>query len=138
MTPRLKVKLYQGWKPVANPNGPATYMRGNDPDGSALQFSFAQYRPDTLLTTTQEHLIGICEKLTNKLSGRAIVSRSSGKCTFGFYGTVISKGHEPAHSQIWVVSNRREFILITHTCANEPGLDEMEEANQIALMTYCE
>jgi hypothetical protein len=138
MLPRLKVKLHQGWIPVANPNGPATYVRGSGPNPPALQFSIAQHKPGALPNVTPESLVGICERMTEKVRGRRSISKSSGECTFGKYGTVIAKGDAPAHVQIWVLSNEREFILVTHTCEIDPEPKEDEEANQIALLTSCE
>lgn len=32
-------------------------------------------------------------------------------------------------------TGQREFILITHTCTEEPDAEEIAEANEIALMT---
>jgi hypothetical protein len=86
----------------------------------------------------EELLTKLCERLTDKALGRRDLSRSSGQCPFGLYGSVVVKGEKPAYLQVWVVSNRRDFILITHTCENEPSSHEMEEANQIALMTSYE
>ena len=76
--------------------------------------------------------------MTEKVRGRKSISKSSGECAFGKYGTVIAKGEAPEHVQIWMLSNKREFILITHTCASDPDPEEIEEASQIALMTSCE
>lgn len=137
MNPQLKVKLFRGWTQIANPNGPATYVRGNNPD-SCLQFSFATYLQGALPNTTEELLIRICEKMAGKIGNGTVVLKSSGKCAFGLYGSVIAKAKSPAHFQIWVVSDQQQFILITHTCANEPIPDEMSEANEMALMTGCE
>jgi hypothetical protein len=72
------------------------------------------------------------------VGNRRDVSSRSGKCEFGIFGTVAVKGDAPAHFQAWVVSNQREFILITHTCAKEPDPLEIAEANEIALMTGLE
>jgi hypothetical protein len=80
-------------------------------------------------------LIALCEKLTVKVSNRREVLRRSGKCNFGIFGTVAVKGDAPVYFQAWVVSNQRDFILITHTCTEEPEPEEIAEANEIALMT---
>jgi hypothetical protein len=134
MAERLKIRPHPGWRAVANPNGPATYVSTS---GSALQFSFANYLRGKLPNITEESLIGLCEKLTLQIRGRRVVSSRSGTCDFGLYGTVAVRGEEPVHTQAWVLSNRQEFILITYTCATEPESREVFEANQIALMTRC-
>ena len=137
MAPRLKVKLHRGWRQVDNPGALAAYVRGDSPNSGTLQFSIAQFRHGQLPRATEQTLIGICEKLTSRVSGRREVSRDSGKCEFGMFGIVVAKGDFPAHPQVWVVSNEREFILITHTCGKQPDPEEVAEANDIALMTGC-
>lgn len=82
-------------------------------------------------------MIGICERLTSRVRGQNDLSRSSGDCEFGIFGTVVAKGDSPAHFQACVLSSRREFILITHTSKREPDSQELQEANEIALMTGC-
>jgi hypothetical protein len=47
----------------------------------------------------------------------------------------VARGEAPVYFQVWVLSNGREFILVTHTCDREPTPDEIAEANEIALMT---
>jgi hypothetical protein len=51
------------------------------------------------------------------------------------FRTVVARGEAPVYFQVWVLSNGREFILVTHTCDREPTPDEIAEANEIALMT---
>jgi hypothetical protein len=137
MEPRLKVKLYRGWHLVDDPGTLAAYVRGDSPNSGILQFSFAQYRHGQLPSATEQTLIGICERLTSDVRGRRELSRSSGKCEFGMFGTVAVEGDFPARVHLWVVSNQREFILITHNCGKEPDPEEVAEANDIALMTGC-
>jgi hypothetical protein len=133
--PRLSIKLHKEWHQVENPNGPITYLRGRDRDAGALQFSFAKYRQGTLKNATEETLIGICEKLSNRVQGRRNALSHSGKCDFGIFGTLAVEGDYPVRFQAWVISNRSEFILVTHTCTRKPELAEIAEASEIALMT---
>jgi hypothetical protein len=138
MEPRLKVKLHRGWRQIDNPGALAAYVRGDSPNSGTLQFSIAQFRHGQLHSATEQTLIGLCEKLTSGVRGRMEMSRGSGKCEFGMFGTVVVKGDFPVRVQVWVVSNQREFILITHTCEKkEPDPEEVAEANDIALMTGC-
>ena len=129
----LKVVLLSGWRQVQNA-GPITYMRGSS--SAALQFSFAQYKPGRLANVNGDMLIGTCERLTAKVKGRKETSRQTGICPFGMYGTLVVKGAYPRHFQAWVLSNHREFILITHIDEQrEPDDAEIVEANDIALKT---
>jgi hypothetical protein len=136
-TPRLKVRLHRGWRQVENPNALATYTRGNGSDSGTLQFSLAQFRHGTLPNSSEQALIAMCEKLANNVRGQKHKSSGSGKCEFGTFGTVVAKGDSPIRLQVWVLSNQREFILVTHTCEKEPDAQEVAEANEIALMTGC-
>jgi hypothetical protein len=102
-----------------------------------LQFSFAQYRHGKLPNINEQLLISMCERLVGGVRGQKDKSRSSGKCEFGLFGTVIAKGYSPSHVQTWVLSNQSEVIVVTHTCEKEPDAQEVAEANGIALMTGC-
>ena len=75
--------------------------------------------------------------MASNVRGLKEKSSRSGTCEFGMFGTVVAKGDYPAHFQVWVLSNEREFILVTHTCDKDPGAEEVTEANEIALMTGC-
>ena len=130
MFPRLKIKLCNGWSPVENGAGPATYVKGN----SCLQFSQTKYKGDLLHVDAQKH-INICEGLTRKIRGRRALVSGSGTCELGQFGTVVAKGDEPAYTQVWVLSKGNDFVLITHICNHEPSQAEVDEARAIALGT---
>lgn len=135
MAPELKLRVHDGWRKRENPGGPATYFRGNGPKPSALQFSAARPRPGVVHHTSGEELISMCEKLTHGVKGRIELSRASGKCGFGIFGTLAVKGSSPAYMQAWVLSNHNDFILVTHICETSPDAQEMKEVNEIALLT---
>ena len=75
--------------------------------------------------------------MASSVRGLTEKSSRSGSCEFGMFGTVIARGESPHYFQVWVLSNGREFILVTHTCDKEPGASEVAEANDIALMACC-
>jgi hypothetical protein len=135
MEPRLKVRLYSGWRQIQDATALASYVRGDGSNSGRLQFSLAEHRHGKVPDATEQTLIGICEKLTNGVSGRKEMLSRSGKCKFGTFGTVVAMGDFPIRLQVWVLSNERVFILVTHTCEREPISQEVAEANQIALMT---
>jgi hypothetical protein len=137
MTSRLKIRLHRAWRQVENPNALPTYTRGDGSSSGILQFSLAQFRPGAAPKTSEQTLIGMCEKLASGVRGQKDKSSGSGKCEFGTFGTVVAKGDSPTRFQVWVLSNQREFILVTHTCEKEPDAQEVAEANEIALMTGC-
>jgi hypothetical protein len=134
--PQLKITLPLGWRPVSTPNGPTTYVRGNDPDPPTLQFSIAEYKRGNLTNLSVETLMGICDKLASRVTGKELISRSSGNCKFGIFAEIAVKGEYPRHFQGWVLNNGNIFILVTYICAaNIPSPEDMEEANLAALNT---
>ena len=134
MTPKLRIRLRSGWHPADNPAIPA-YKRAASADSGALQFSIAQFRHGTAPNATEQTLVAMCEKLTGSVRGRKNISSTSGTCDFGIYGTAAVQGDAPVRFQAWVLSNGREFILVTHTFGSAPDPEEVREANEIALMT---
>jgi hypothetical protein len=134
MPAKLRIRLRPGWHPADNPAIP-TYKREGSAGSGALQFSIAQFRHGTAPNATEQTLVAMCEKLTSSVRGRRDLATASGTCDFGIYGTVTAHGDSPVRFQAWVVSNRQEFILVTHTCGSEPDPEEIREAHEIALMT---
>jgi hypothetical protein len=134
MTPKLRIRLRPGWQPAENPAIPS-YKRAASADSGALQFSVAQFRHGTVPNATEQTLVAMCEKLTSSVRGRRNETTASGTCDFGIYGTAAVQGDAPVRFQAWVLSNGREFILVTHTCGSPPDPEEVREATEIALMT---
>jgi len=135
MHSKLKIKLFPGWRLLQNAQGPVTYVRGNDPNPSALQFSVAHRRNGVFHGAAEEGLIGICKQATGKVRDSTEISKSSGTCQFGLFGTVTVTGSSPVYMQAWVVTNRHDFILVTHICDRRPDAEEIKEANETALMS---
>jgi hypothetical protein len=75
------------------------------------------------------------EKFTRKIRGRRDLVSGSGKCELGIFGTVVAKGDSPAYVQVWMLSNKIDFILITHISDIEPTPQEITQARSIAEMT---
>jgi len=130
MSERLKIRLYEGWRPVENKGGPATYVCGD----SCLQFSQIQHTKGPL-PIDLEGLVEMYEKFTRKIRGRRDLVSGSGKCELGIFGTVVAKGDSPAYVQVWMLSNKIDFILITHISDIEPTPQEITQARSIAEMT---
>jgi hypothetical protein len=131
MTQALIIPTDENWVRVDTSGGPLTFTRRAT--GSALQFSGAQHRPGNLSAVGTDMLVGICRKFTGKVEKAQEIGSGSGGCRFGLFGTVTVQGSEPAHFQVWVLSNGQAFILVSHTCNLVPGAEEIAEANEIAL-----
>lgn len=132
--PRLKIQLIRGWSQLKDPKSIRFFRETREHPGE-LQFSSAENQSGKLLTVTEENLFDLCRKAAAKVRGGRITLTRSGNCEFGLYATMVVRGEEPIHSQIWVLSDRKNFVFITHTCMKEPNVNEITEANEIALMT---
>lgn len=137
--PRLSIRLKHGWTPVKNVKA-YICIRAASTNPGELQFSSAVYKPDKHMAKvpTEEGLIEMCRGMARSVRGGREISSQSGTCDFGIFGTVVVCGESPARFQVWVLSNGRDFILVTHTGEKTPDPLEVKEANEIALMTRCE
>jgi hypothetical protein len=134
--PKLKIKLFDGWRAVENPEGPATYVREASVHSGALQFSIAHYHKGLVQNATEESLVDVSKKVVlNHAAECRIISTRSGMCNFGMFGTAVARGKDGTYAQAWVISDKCDFILVTHTCDKEPDAQEIREAEQIALKT---
>lgn len=135
MSPKLQIKARDGWRETANQGGPITYVREGASASGQLQFSFATYKPGQVTGASEQTLTSLCNRMARTVQGGKILAARTGLCEFGRFATVLSKGRQPAHFQVWVLSDMQHFILVTHTSLVEPAAEEVTEANAIALDT---
>ena len=134
--PRLSINLPPEWQDVSAeiPDGPATYVRGEDAKG-ALQISVQSiYQSGPEPNPTRNDLIRLCEHVAN-LQEAEITECYSGDCTMGSFGCVIAKSADLARLQIWTLSNGRDFVLATYLCDELPAAAESAEAETIVKTT---
>jgi hypothetical protein len=58
-------------------------------------------------------------------------ARQCGPCVFGNMGTAVFSSPEFPRFQAWYISNGRDFIIASHTCAQEPDPEEVAEVQFI-------
>jgi hypothetical protein len=58
----------------------------------------------------------------------------SGGCAFGKFGTTVYRSAEFPRSQVWYLSDGKDFIMVTHICGEEPNPQELVEVDQIVHM----
>jgi hypothetical protein len=133
---QLDVKLLPGWMNVKNPKSYVCVRQTSTRPGE-MQFSSAVYKPGAPppIAVTGEKLIEMCRGMSKGVRGRREISSQFGNCDFGTFGTLAVRGESPAYVQVWVLTNGRDFILITHVCGEEPDPAEAKEANEIAIGT---
>jgi hypothetical protein len=131
----LKIKLFKGWTRVEQAVGGAVFSRSAAENVGRLQFSHAEFKGGELPEASEEKLLAVCRSLATKATQVTHTSERSGDCDFGKFGTMVVRAASPVYFQVWVLSDGRDFILITHTCVREPDAVEIFEANEIALMT---
>lgn len=129
---RLRIELPSTWAQHDNPNGPVTYCR--TASNAAFQVSWAEYRGvKPLPEITADSLKQMAIRFGQKNEFGEIVESFSGACRFGSFGTVVFRSVRHPRIQVWFISNRRDHIMATHICDHEPDMDEVAEAQQIAV-----
>jgi len=131
----LKIKLFKNWTRVTDMAGPPAFKRTGLPNAGVLQFSHAEFKGGELAEPGEEKLLEVCRSLASKIKNVTHSSTQSGTCDFGKFGTLVVRAASPAYFQVWVLSDSRDFILVTHTCAQQPDPVEIFEAHEIATMT---
>ena len=128
---RLKIQLPPTWYQDKDNDSPATFYRENS--SNALQVSWAENNAGSILPgTSGTDLVAFALNFGAQNGfGEALESRD-GTCRFGKYGTALFRSTEHPRIQIWVLSNERDFIFVTHICDQAPTADEISEAQQIA------
>src|SRR6185295_4248103 len=122
-----------GWIDVSkdNPDGPPTFLREASECPGPLQVSHAEYKGGVVPNPSEQDLIEMSRKFgrgTDTDFGD-IVESSSGDCAFGKFGTTVYRSAEYPRSQVWELSNGRDFILVTHIGGVDP--QKMVEIDQI-------
>jgi hypothetical protein len=128
---RLKIKLPRTWKQIDNSDGPTTFCR--DDGSGAFQVSWAQYRGGKLpKDVSTESLKKMAEEFGKEYSDE-MTGSNGGECPYGMFGTATYRSVEYPRSQVWFISDGRDFIMATHICGEEPDEIEVAEAQQIAM-----
>ena len=129
----LKVKLSKEWSDHTHeyPNGPGTFIRHASKEPGVIQVSFTLYEKGEIPNPSCEDLIELAKKIGDNLPAGDLVETSSGRCTFGIFGTAIFKSKEFPRTQVWYLSDGYNFILATHICTALPEPEEVAEAQEI-------
>jgi len=53
---------------------------------------------------------------------------------FGKLGSTVYRSSEFPRSQVWYLSDGKDFIMVTHICGEEPDPQELVEVDQIVHM----
>jgi hypothetical protein len=131
---RLKVTLLQGWTDSSKENlgGPATFSRGGNDAVGALQVSLqAEYVSGPEPNPSDNDLIRFARRLGEQHDFGELVETLGGSCEVGLFGSAIFHSDEWPHSQVWYMSDGRDFVLVTFICAASPTSDELAEAREI-------
>jgi hypothetical protein len=138
MLSNIKVTLLQGWKDVSkdNPDGPPTFLRESSKCPGSLQVSHAEHKAGAIPNPSEKDLVKMSREFgsgTDTNLGE-VVESYGGNCTFGKFGTTVYRSKEFPRSQVWYLSNGRDFIFVTHICPEEPDMQELVETEQIVYM----
>jgi hypothetical protein len=132
MPKSLKVNLPPTWSDhsAENPNGPPTYLRDASDTPGPLQISWAWYNSGKEPNPTDQDLIELARRFESRVGGE-VLSTTCGDCTIGRYGTAVFRAAEMPRIQVWLLSNGRDFVTVTHINPVEPDADEVAEAQSI-------
>jgi hypothetical protein len=130
---RLQVRLLPNWAQADNPDGPgATFCRTDSDESGSLQVSlYAEYTSGTVPNPSPDDLIELAQGHGQRHDVGELVGTDSGACDLGTFGTAMFRSAEWPRTQLWYLSNGRDFVLATHICAVEPEAAEVSEAQQI-------
>jgi hypothetical protein len=133
---RIKVTLFEGWIDCSrdNPNGPPTYLRELSSVPGPFQISWADYTGGKVPNPTMADLEKFSCDAGKEQGWGEVVESSSGNCTFGIFGTTVFRSPELSRSQIWWLSNGKDFIFATHICPEQPDPVEVQEVQEIVRM----
>jgi hypothetical protein len=132
---RLQVFLLPNWARADNPDGPVTLYRTDSDDSGALQVSpYAEYNACKVPNTLADDLVGFAQRYGQRRDAGELVGTLSGACILGKFGAAVFRSTEYPRFQVWVLSNRRGFVLATHICTVEPEAAEVSEAQEIVGM----
>lgn len=140
MESNIFVSLPNTWLDISkqNPEGPSTYIRQEYKKSllNYLQFSLANYVKGKIPNPTESDLIALSEKAGVKANFGKLVKNNSGNCKFGKFGTAIFSSEENPLSQVWYLSNGKDFILVSYLCSKEPHELELQEVENIVMNAF--
>ena len=134
----IKAELPDGWSDhtFEDPSGPVTFLRDESNEPGVIQITLTLYEDGKIPNPSCEDLIKLSTKVGENMPAGDLIETSSGKCTFGIFGTAIFKSKEFPRTQIWYLSDGFNFILATHIFAGFPEPEEVDEAQRIVSSLY--
>jgi hypothetical protein len=136
------VPLPEAWLDVSkrNSNGPSTYVRKEFKSNlkNHLQFSLTNYGSGKIPNPSKKDLVTLARNSGLKANFGEITKINSGTCKFGIFGTAIFRSMENPITQVWYLSNGKDFILASYICQEAPRIFELQEVENIVLNAYTE
>lgn len=128
---RLKIELFNNWAPYEMPDGPSTFCRQES--SNAFQISWAEYCGESPLPEiTTDSLKQMAIKFGNDNRFGDLIESSGDDCRFGRFGSAVFRSDEYPRTQVWFITDGRDYIMATHICDSEPEPSEVAEVQAIA------
>ena len=124
--------LNPSWERVDNPSVPFTFMRMGRSNSNALQISFAWNKERKHLDKNTTVEILASKLVEDQLNGIPL-RKYAGNCRYGKFASIIFSAENFAHCQVWFISNGIHFLAATFICDAPPALEELAEAEAMAL-----
>jgi hypothetical protein len=115
--------------------GVPTFMRKRRSNNNAFQISSA-WNMDGQDLISKIRLEALAKELVvHRLQGTPL-REFSGDCGYGKFASVVFSAESFSHCQVWFVSNGVHFISATFICDGPPTLEELNEAEGMALSLH--
>ncbi len=129
--PRVIIPLLPGWTQLPNPDGPATYAKGDNDRTGALQVS-EQPRDQALALAADSRLDERAERVGGAFGWQGLVTSARGECAFGRFGSATFTGPFPA-TKIWILVSDLPRAIIWTWFGPDLSAPELVEAEEIVL-----
>jgi hypothetical protein len=130
----VRVLLLPNWVDCSEDyaGGHGTFCRqGNDATG-ALQVSLqAEYKSGPEPNPTGDDLIDFARDLGERHRFGKVVETRAGVCALGTFGSAVFQSAENPLTQVWYLSDGRDFVLVTFVCVAPPTPEEVAEAREM-------
>lgn len=134
MAKKLVVWLPEDWQRSSETDGgqPARFCWTSDAAKGVLTITLSNYVSGTIPNPTLRDLRDLAIAAGGEANAEACCLTDSGRSFLGGYGTAEFRFEDGSFLQVWVVSNKLDFVFLSLTAPTLPTDDERYSAQRIA------
>jgi hypothetical protein len=129
---RLKIQIPKSWAAQDRTDRGAVFRRYLSRFPGSLQVSWAIYTRGPNPNADAQKLMRMAIGWGDRINAGDLSEAASNSCVFGSMGTAVFTSPRTPRIQLWLLSNGKDFINISHICPLEPDPVEISEAQEIA------